>query len=170
MRRPFPAAGRRIAAAVLLACAGAAAAGCGYVPGTVEHYQPPAAPLVDAVACPGPVPASGSIPAGFEPVSAVVCSVTPVMTTGPQGLRSGSVEIHYAGDLGPLVAAVREPSDRSAAWVPCTEELVTPPALWLLDVFGRAMLAAWPTDVCGKPKPGIEAALGTLAVTETINR
>lgn len=145
--------------------------GCGILPGSVEHYQRPAAPIVAAVVCPGLLSENGSIPYGFEPVSAVVCSVTAVMTPSPDGVsQSGLVEIHYAGDLGPLLTAAREPSDRVAGGVVCPAVLFIPSALWLVDASGRAILLARPTDVCGQPKPGVDQALGTLTVVQTINR
>jgi hypothetical protein len=44
---------------------------------------------------------------------------------------------------------------------------VVPPALWLVDVLGRAIRPVWPTDRCGAPQTSVTEALDALQETDS---
>lgn len=151
------------------------------LPWNVEHYTPAPAAVVDAVDCLAVttgmamvptsthvLPQPGSVPAGFAPISAVLCRATLELEDTPAGRWQLRVEDRLSGRLGPLLTALAEPSDRALIDVACTTELRLDPTIWLVDAQGRAMVAAEPTDACGKPKPGVGQALAAMTVVETI--
>ncbi|WP_427017050.1 hypothetical protein ACQCSX_20550 [Pseudarthrobacter sp. P1] len=174
-----PAAGLGLA---LIVAATAALAGYQVLPWAAKGYTPPPAALVDHVDClataggpglvPGashpPQPVAGSVPEGFFPVLVVLCSGVYELETTPEGQWSVRSEDHLAGDPGPLLATLARPSDRAREGQACTADGVVGPTIWLMDARGRAMVAARPSDVCGKPKPGVGQLLATMPVAESI--
>lgn len=148
--------------------------GCGLLPMTVSHYRFDPAPVQDGYDCladgttpPGSAPTKGSVPEGFEPAEAVLCSMdlgglSP--TSGP--VRQKIREDYLSGDLSALLAALAVPSDRSSTGA-CTADGQILPNLWLVNASGKAIHVQWPLDRCSKAKPGTLAALAALAVRET---
>lgn len=163
-------------AAALLLLGGVA--GCGQQFG--NHAEPrPAAELVDAVDCtsmehtvesgtqPAPAaspPAAGSIPADFVPFEAILCTAGLETVEDQDGVWSAVAEERLGGNLDALVAALAEPSDGPRPNQACTADMELVPDLWLLAADGKAMRAAWPTDSCGKTKPGVRGVLADLDV------
>lgn len=166
-------------------------AGCGVPnpPGDVDEYFPPPAPVAGSHDCPArnpgsagyqrssaadkqpavpPAPQPGLVPEDFVPVSVVRCSMSIEGIEDPQGRWSAVLEEHLRGDLRPLLTALSLPSDRGTFDLACTDDFEVVPDLWLLDAAGRAVLAAWPVDACGKTKPGVRQAVSELSVTETL--
>ncbi|WP_155848433.1 hypothetical protein [Arthrobacter sp. 35W] len=179
--RHSPRFGSALPATVLAVLAAASLAGCQVLPWGTDHYRPPAAPLLDNVDCvasarylprpenftPPPRPVAGSIPDGFVPAMVVRCSMSFGLDEGEAGQWSVIIEDRMSGDLAPLVAALGEFSDKANYDIACTADMEIVPDLWLVDGGGRAMLAAWPTTVCGKTKPGVGKALAGLQVAES---
>lgn len=172
-RRGLPA-----AAAALLLLGGVA--GCGQQFGTPADPPPrPVAELADAVDCtaverifesgtqPTPAaspPAAGSVPADFLPVEAILCTAAPETVEDQDGVWSAVAEERRGGNLDALLAALAEPSDGPRPNQACTADMELVPDLWLLAADGKAMRAAWPTDSCGKTKPGVHGVLADLEV------
>ncbi|MBD7993911.1 hypothetical protein H9639_01175 [Arthrobacter sp. Sa2CUA1] len=124
---------------------------------TVPSRTPPTPPAV-------PPPAAGSVPTGFVPVEVVRCGAALETTEDQDGLWSAVSQEHLTGDLDKLVAALAEPSDGPRPNQACTADMEMVPDLWLLDADGQAMRAAWPTDACGKTKPGVHDVLAEMDV------
>ncbi|MGW6172100.1 hypothetical protein ACWF5H_01285 [Arthrobacter sp. NPDC055138] len=154
---------------------------CGQLPGDDGQAQREPAELVDAIDCtaagraveqgePGvaPLPAAGGVPEGFVAVEAIRCDAFMLATLeDEEGLWSAVTEERLAGDLIALVDALAQPSDQPRANQACTADMELVPDLWLVDVEGQAMRAAWPTNSCGKTKPGVREVLGGMEVVES---
>ncbi|WP_133162938.1 hypothetical protein [Arthrobacter glacialis] len=136
-----------------------------------SHYQPDPAALQDFHGCSAtaPFPADeggqsqvpdkhGSVPEGLHPYRAVQCTWDPVHNV----IR----EDHLDGDITDLLAALAEPSERGGEGV-CNLRLEMTPELWLVNTVGEAANVQWPTDHCGKAKPGVSAALDALSIMQT---
>lgn len=171
LRRHIPA-----AAAALLLLGGVA--GCGQQFGNPAD-PPPVAELADAVDCtamerifesgtqPTPAtspPAAGSVPADFVPVEAILCAAGLETLEDQDGVWSAVAEERLGGNLDALLAALAEPSDGPRPNRACTADMELVPDLWLLAADGKAMRAVWPTDSCGKTKPGVHGVLADLDV------
>ncbi len=113
---------------------------------------------------PAPTAAPGTMPPGFGPVAAVMCSMTSV--TDSAGQWSAIKETRYTGDLGALIAALHESDDVPPVGAACPAMAELPPALWLVDASGAAIWVRYPKDGCGfsKKDPGI--ALAALSATD----
>jgi hypothetical protein len=154
---------------------------CGQLPG--DGSQPPREPAdwADAVDCTAadplvepeeqadaPALAAGGVPEGFVPVEAVRCDTFMMATLeDEEGLWSAVTEERLAGNIDALVDALAEPSDPPRANQACTADMELVPDLWLVDAQGQAMRAAWPTNSCGKTKPGVREALDGMDVVES---
>lgn len=182
-------AGRRSGwcAGVLVLALGFLLAGCGGALGGSEQYVHPPALVADSHDClavglgfsgldPAPsassatasaAPAQGSVPTGFEAQTVVRCSIDFDGVVDARGRWSAVREEHLTGDVDPMVEALRQPSERGGT-IACTADMEILPELWLLDAAGSAVRAAWPTNACGKSKPGVARALAELEVTESI--
>jgi hypothetical protein len=154
-------------------------AACGQTPGGPEPSRPEAE-LVEVVDCttarhdlaPGtpsapPPPAAGSMPEAFVPVEAIRCDALMATVEDEEGLWSAVTEERLAGDMDALVDALAQPSDQPRANQACTADMELVPDLWLVDAQGQAMRAAWPTNSCGKTKPGVREILGGMDVVES---
>ena len=96
-------------------------------------------------------PAAGTaIPDDFEVTSVLRCD-------------GGLAE--HAGEATELVAELRRPSDRLTNGI-CPTNLITPPYLFLVDVTGRAVHPAFPTDACGQPRESARDAVAALDWTQ----
>lgn len=153
--------------------------------GGCSHYIPAAAAIQDSWDCSlaapsGGTPSStltpevkGSVPEGFIPVSAVLCSWE-VAFEATHGEMSGDPmhaairEDRLGGDYTDLLAALAQPSDKGGSGQ-CTADMEILPHLWLVDAAGRAVNAQWPVDSCGKTrgKPDTARALDALQVVES---
>jgi hypothetical protein len=109
-------------------------------------------------------PEAGRVPDDFSAVGVVVC--TPGGTLhDSSGTWMALTASRREGDLRPLVAALRRPSEqRSGA---CASTVAVPPALWLVDALGRAIRPVWPTDRCGAPQTAVGDALEALEETHS---
>lgn len=153
---------------------------CGQLPGGGDRR--PEAELVGAVDCttaqrilesgtepttPAATrPAAGSVPATFAPVEVIRCGATLATVEDPDGLWSAITQERLAGNMDALLEALAEPSDGPGLNRACTADMELVPDLWLLDANGQAMLAAWPTDSCGKTKPGVRNVLAEMDVVD----
>ncbi|MET4062139.1 hypothetical protein ABIB35_003719 [Arthrobacter sp. UYP6] len=129
-----------------------------------------AQPILDAGTQPTTAaqpPAAGSVPAGFLPAEVIRCSATLETVEDSAGLWSTVRQEHLAGDMDALVEALAQPSDGLRENEACTADAELVPDLWLLDASGTAMRAAWPTDSCGKTKPGVHEVLAEMDVVES---
>ncbi len=165
-------------AALMAMCSLAA---CGQLPGDPGQKSRPEAELVDAVDCttaqhivePGkpsapPPPVAGSVPEAFVPVEVIRCDAFMMATVeDAEGLWSAVTEERLTGNMDGLLDALAQPSDPPRANQACTADMELVPDLWLLDEQGRAMRAAWPTNSCGKTKPGVREILGGMEVVES---
>ncbi|WP_427017051.1 hypothetical protein ACQCSX_20555 [Pseudarthrobacter sp. P1] len=172
---------RRAVLPTLALASSHALAGCQFLPWTVEHYLPAPAVVRDRVdsvasarfavsppnATGSPAPEGGSVPEGFAPAAAVLCSTAGGLVDGPGGKGRAVVEERLSGDLAPLLAALAEPSDRARPDQSCTADLEIVPTLWLVDARRRAIIAEWPTTGCGKTKPGVHQALAGMATVQS---
>ena len=141
----------------------------------------PVAELADAVDCTTmeqiapsgtrppapPPPAAGSLPTGFVPVEVIRCGAALETVEDQDGRWSTVTQERLVGDLDALVAALAEPSDGAGPNQVCTADMELVPDLWLLAADGKSMRAAWPTDSCGKTKPGVHGVLAEMDVVET---
>ncbi|NVM99383.1 hypothetical protein [Arthrobacter sp. SDTb3-6] len=146
------------------------------------HYTPAPAALQDKVDClatpywneplmtapPAVADKMGSVPRGFVPVDVVVCPPGQriVPQAGPEPARATILEEHHAGNYGPLLAALAQPSDREEGGA-CFSMAETIPDLWLVDARGKAVHVQWPRTGCGFPKPGTREALAALPVSSS---
>ncbi|ALE05378.1 hypothetical protein AL755_07635 [Arthrobacter sp. ERGS1:01] len=186
--RTTPAAGIAALAALALGLAGCTASPSpdptptvGASSDALTHFTPAPAALQDSANClanapwllHGEQPAAavkagmGSVPKGFIPASVVRCTsgvVVPPASAAP--VQPSILEEHLAGDYGPLLAALAEPSDRQDG-VNCTLQLELTPDLWLVNAAGKAIHVMWPKDVCGFSKPETAKALEGLTVAST---
>ncbi|MFC4019456.1 hypothetical protein ACFOW4_16145 [Micromonospora sp. GCM10011542] len=110
----------------------------------------------------------GPIPPAFTPVAAVLCGrhVQP-QPDGGQDLVSTE---RRAEDIAALVAALRLPDQASTGDIACSADLVVPPWLALLDQRDRWLRPSVPTDVCGKPRAEVRAALDGLRLVTVATR
>ncbi|MEV4659804.1 hypothetical protein [Micromonospora sp. NPDC049301] len=116
----------------------------------------------------GDDPAIGRIDPAFTPVAAVICG----RETRPRpggGAEQVATE-RRADDIAALVAALRLPNRRTYGEIACTLDMVVPPWLALLDERGRWLRPYLPTDVCGKPRAEVRAALDGLRLTTVDSR
>lgn len=123
----------------------------------------------DSASTPDPqhpdAPAAGRVPEGFSPTTAVRCDLMAGIDDA-EGRWSAVTAVTLAGDLTALLTALAVPDD--GPWLgPCTADMELVPPLWLVDASGRAINAHYPSDGCGKTKPGVRDALAALTVHET---
>ena len=177
-RRRGLSAGVLTAGVAVLLVAGSVA-GCGQLSGNQPRTD---AVLVDAVDCTATQsildagtqstsstepPAPGSVPADFLPAEVIRCAATLETVEDAAGLWSTVTQEHLAGNMDALVKALAQPSDAPRENEACTADMELVPDLWLLDANGTAMRAAWPTDSCGKTKPGVHEVLAEMDVVES---
>ncbi|GAA5192211.1 hypothetical protein GCM10023322_51300 [Rugosimonospora acidiphila] len=137
-------------------------------------------------------PADPTLPSGgvtaAVPVSSLTCGTSPAITGGPlpdqdwaevascpigaPHLASGApapsasprpVTITH-GDLGPLVAGLRQPDAPRSTGV-CPAYLIALPTFWLVDRDDEAYQPHIPKNPCGQPAEAVVAALRGLGVT-----
>lgn len=78
----------------------------------------------------------------------------------PATSPSPATPVVSTGDLGPLLAALRQP-DATPASV-CTAELILLPRFWLVDQDAQAYEPAVPRGPCGEPSAAVASALHAL--------
>jgi hypothetical protein len=146
-----------------------ATAGAGPTAGGGTAANVPAAAI--EIACPAPLalpqyalgPSSQIIPAGFRPVAVVQCVVTSAVALHSEGAHV--LKEAALADLGPLVAALREPSAGRAGVSPpagCPVLAVAPPGLALVGRDGAVIYPRIPVTVCGAPIQAVAASLAAL--------
>ena len=108
-------------------------------------------------------PEVGAVPDGFVPVSVLVCTPDGSLHDA-SGTWLALTASHREGDLGPLLAALEQPSDEPTATCGSVEPEAL--ALWLVDALGRAVRPSWPTDGCGSPAEDVTRALAALDETD----
>jgi hypothetical protein len=117
-------------------------------------------------------PRIGPIDPAFTPVAAVICGRE--IRPGPNGGHEQIATERLAKKIGPLLAALRLPSQQVDGNVACTLDMVVPPWLVLVDERLRWLRPSLPTDSCGKPRPEVLAALAgpdwTTVDTRTIRQ
>ncbi|MDG4756384.1 hypothetical protein [Micromonospora sp. WMMD710] len=132
-----------------------------------------AAPQADAVLLTPPAaardePESGRIDPAFTPVAVVLCGRE--IRPRPGGGQEQVATERRADEIGALVDALRLPTQRADGEIACTLDMIVPPWLALLDERGRWLRPYLPTDVCGKPRPEVRAALDGLRLTTVDTR
>lgn len=156
-------------------------AGCSPFAARITHYIPSPAALQDRADCSAgntspfpqetPLPEVdakvGSVPQGFAPVDAVLCTQDgKALQVGNAPARRTVLEQHFSGNYGTLMAALAEQSDRQKGGAcPAMWELI--PDLWLLNAAGKAVHVQWPMTGCNFSKPGVRNALDALTVSST---
>ncbi|MGX5695098.1 hypothetical protein ACWKWP_02765 [Agromyces soli] len=124
----------------------------------------PGDPLLENAPATSPKPPEpGRVPAGFEPVAALLCAAD-VSADG-----SGSAKVgRYEGDLEPLLRALAEPDDAPTPGLMCAAyaELLAP--LWLEDAAARLIPVRWPMDACAHSKAATHDALAQLELVEVV--
>lgn len=154
---------------------------CGQLPAERSESPRVSAELVDAVDCTAtdamaelgepsatPPPAAGGVPDRFVPVDVIRCDASMLASLeDEEGLWSTMTEERLAGNIDALVDALAEPSDGPVPNQACTADMELVPDLWLVDAQGRAMRAAWPTNSCGKTKPGARTMVAGMQVVES---
>lgn len=158
---------RRITAISLIGIA-MLLSGCGLVPGIGPDPRIEASPVAD-VACPETYEdgyaEAGLVPSGFTPVAVLRCDPY-ASQEDAEGTWSGALLERREGDLGPVLAALAQPSDPHSNG-PCPAIAYLVPELWIEGDDGTVIRAAIPSDGCGAPKPvGLDEALTVLTVTE----
>ncbi len=152
--------------------------GCAQQPPAEQRPDAEVVPAVDCTvlprvtlpsgAPPREAPRAGSIPDGFAPVAAVLCSESwdaePIEHEG--GLYTALSRQTFTGDLDGLLLALSRPDD-PVGLGPCTADMEIVPDLWLVDDQGAAMRAEWPRDRCGKTKQETHEALAALTLSDT---
>ncbi|MBP2411236.1 hypothetical protein JOF48_000035 [Arthrobacter stackebrandtii] len=111
-----------------------------------------------------PSPLAGSVPEGFVPVKAVVCTAG---DRGANGMPS-ILQEELSGNFAPLLAALSAPSLRGDGGTACPAIGFSIPGLWLVNAAGEAVHIIWPTDACGMPleTPSVSQAISGLAVED----
>lgn len=158
---------RRITATALLGIA-MLLSGCGLVPGVGPDPRIEAAPVAE-VACPetyeDDYAEAGLVPAGFTAVAVLRCDPF-ASHEDSSGTWSGALLERREGDLGPVLAALAQPSDPHSIG-PCPAIAYIVPELWIEAADGTVIRVAIPTDGCGAPKPvGLDEAIESLDVAE----
>ncbi|MCK2037059.1 hypothetical protein KZC51_13045 [Microbacterium sp. SSW1-49] len=158
---------RRMTAIALLGLA-MLLSGCGLVPGIGPDPRSEATPVAE-VACPETYEdgyaEGGRVPEGFTAVAVLRCDPY-ASQDDAEGTWSGVILERLEGDLGPVLAALAQPSDPHSLG-PCPAIAYVVPELWLEGDDGTVIRVAIPTDGCGAPKPvGLEAALAALDAAE----
>lgn len=110
------------------------------------------------------VPEPGVVPETFTPVSAVQC-VSGERLTDADGVWAAVTVRQLEGDLGPLLAALEQPSEPVRADQACAAPTSPAWELWLVDALGRAVRAVRPVDACGAPIAPVTAAVEQLEAT-----
>ncbi|TFD66403.1 hypothetical protein [Cryobacterium ruanii] len=166
--------------------------GCAGLPGYPAATDTPVAQLAAGVDCQAPnlnnnwivvpegvpaqtdltatrpdAPTPGMVPAGFEPVAASLCTFFGSIDTAEGRWSAVTVETR-TGDFDALLAALDEPNDQAGLNQACTADMELVPELWLENVDGEAVRAAWPRTSCGKTKPATSQALDKLELTDTV--
>jgi hypothetical protein len=122
-----------------------------------------------ALACPAPGtaapqvalrPSDQRIPAGFRPVAAVQCLAGGAFISLHGEGAHVRKEAAVAG-LGPLVAALREPS-AAGAGADCPGPVTTLPGLALIGRNGVVIYPRIPVTACGAPTLAVAASLAAL--------
>lgn len=158
---------RRITTIALLGVA-MLLAGCGLIPGIGPDPRIDASPVAE-VACPETYEdgyaEGGLVPSGFTAVAVLHCDPY-ASQEDAEGTWSGALLERLEGDLGPVLAALAQPSDPHSTG-PCPAIGYMLPELWIEGDDGTVIRVAIPTDGCGAPKPvGLDEAIESLDVAE----
>lgn len=158
---------RRITAMALLGIA-MLLSGCGLVPGIGPDPRIEASPVAEVV-CPetyeDDYAEAGLVPAGFTAVAVLRCDPF-ASQEDASGTWSGALLERRQGDLGPVLAALAQPSDPHSSG-PCPAIAYMVPELWIEGADGTVIRVAIPTDGCGAPKAvGLDEAVESLEVVE----
>lgn len=111
------------------------------------------------------VPDAGAVPPEFQPASAVQC-LTGERLTDSDGVWAAVTVRRLEGDLGPLLAALSEPTEPVDADQACAADLPPRWELWLVDALGRAVRVERPVDACGVPTAAVTSAVDALDTVE----
>jgi hypothetical protein len=105
-----------------------------------------------------------SIPAGFQAIAVVRCIPTGAVGPAQGGFANARKEVAVTG-LGPLVAALREPSARHVhpgLGVGCPVPALSGVRLMLVSASGAVIYPRIPITSCGVPIQPVTASLGAL--------
>ena len=111
------------------------------------------------------VPDAGAVPPEFQPASAVQC-LTGERLTDSEGVWAAVTVRRLEGDLGPLLAALSEPTEPTVVDQACAADPPPRWELWLVDALGRAVRVERPVDVCGVPTAAVTSAVDALETVE----
>lgn len=185
--RAGPAGRAALRAAVPLAAAAALAAGCGTAStsrpgGSVASSRPAPAGTAVPAGAPSAVPttaggpvtpgqppcagwpaqvAHGPLPASFVPAAVIRC-VTGYQTIPGKGEWLTATLERADRNLGPLVAALRQPPARTMPDTPCPEIAMLPPQFVLISGDGRKIMPRLPASRCGLVDRQVLTALSAL--------
>ena len=112
-----------------------------------------------------PLPAPGTIPDDFHPISAVVCEFVGYTADYGYALVRQSNRI---GNLNVVVDELDRPSTKRPWLGECpTAATIPTPAVWLVNAAGNAVRVTFPVDgTCGNPLPDAYMAVMNLTVRE----
>jgi hypothetical protein len=146
---------------VMLGCAGEPAVS----PAPRSYFVPP------AYACPAvnplvPIPRPAPLAAGFHPVTAALCTFTPVILSSAEGLSGGWVWRDVRRSDGPSFDVLQR-ALRTAPLPRLGDRICTPrnPSmiyLALTDAQGRTVVPAIPLDGCGTPLAVVGSAIAGM--------
>jgi hypothetical protein len=103
----------------------------------------------------------GPLPASFVPVAAMRC-VTSYQTIPGKGTWLTATLERADKNLGPLVAALRQPSGRTAPGVECPNIAMLPPQFVLVSGDGKMIMPRLSPSGCGLMQRQVLAALAAL--------
>ena len=101
------------------------------------------------------------IPAGFTPVAVIECTFTNVNVAGRGEWTALAKRIAVTG-FGPLMSALRMPSERAGKNIACVSETLFVPQFVLVGKDGDVIYPKIPKTACGQPTPRVMASLDAL--------
>jgi hypothetical protein len=137
----------------------APAAGPTPVPTTTGGPVTPGQPA--CAGWPATVP-HGPLPASFVPVAAMRCVTSDQTIPGKGEWLTATLE-RADKNLGPLVTALRQPSDHAAPGVICPAIAMVPPQFVLVSGDGKMIMPRLPLSGCGLVQRPVLAALAALS-------
>ena len=115
-----------------------------------------------------PVP-TGSVPAGFEPATVMLCQALDLQNRGAPRMIRYTISTQEAPVTDSLLAVLELPDQRFLGTQrgTCSLEFTPLPYLLLLDRQRQAVRAAVPVDACDKIRDEVSRTLSDLSLRET---
>ena len=158
------------AVAVAVTLLTALVTGCGTEASHLRWPPPPASALLTCPLTkvqPGIQSARAQpIPAGFTAVSVIECTELEVKVAGQGEWIALAKRVAFRG-IGPLMSALRMPSERPTKNLACTTDAIFVPQFVLVGKNGKIVIPKVPTTGCGKPLPQFLASFHALKFVTT---